>query len=69
VCAYVVTEGGVDVGVEELREFLDAQKVTKYMFPERVIRLDEMPMTPTGKIRKATLQQDVVERVKSEEAS
>ncbi|MBW2314204.1 MAG: AMP-binding protein [Deltaproteobacteria bacterium] len=69
VCAYIVTEGGDELGLEGVREFLDAQKTTKYMYPERIIRLDEMPMTPTGKIRKATLQQDIAERVKSEEAS
>jgi len=69
VCAYVVTEGGVEVGVDEIRQFLDAQKVTKYMIPERIIRLDEMPMTPTGKIRKATLQEDIATRVKAEASS
>jgi acyl-CoA synthetase (AMP-forming)/AMP-acid ligase II len=69
VCAYVVTQEGAEVGVDEIREFLEGQKVTKYLFPERIIRLDEMPMTPTGKIRKATLQQDVVERLRAEEAS
>jgi len=69
VCAYVVTEGGVEVGVDEIRRFLDARKVTKYMIPERIIRLDEMPMTPTGKIRKATLQEDIAKRVKAKASS
>jgi acyl-CoA synthetase (AMP-forming)/AMP-acid ligase II len=36
----------------------------KYMYPEFLIRLDEMPMTPTGKIRKASLQEDAAKRAK-----
>jgi acyl-CoA synthetase (AMP-forming)/AMP-acid ligase II len=64
ICAYVVTEGGSEVSVEELREYLEEQKVMKYNFPEHILRLDELPMTPTGKVRKAALQQDAAERAK-----
>lgn len=62
VCAYVVTRDGREVGVDELRDFLAQRSVTRYMHPEVVVRLDEMPMTPTGKIQKVTLQQDAANR-------
>ncbi len=44
--------------------FFDDRKIMKYMYPEFLIRLDEMPMTPTGKIRKASLQEDAAKRAK-----
>jgi acyl-CoA synthetase (AMP-forming)/AMP-acid ligase II len=64
VCAYVVTRGQRDIPLVEVEHFFDAQKAMKYMYPELVVRLDTMPMTPTGKIQKVTLQQDAERRAK-----
>lgn len=64
VCAYVVTRDRREVSLEEIERFFAAQKAMKYMYPERVVRLDAMPMTPTGKIQKVTLQQDAERRAK-----
>jgi acyl-CoA synthetase (AMP-forming)/AMP-acid ligase II len=64
VCAYVVTRDGREVSLEEVERFFEAQKAMKYMYPELVVRLDAMPMTPTGKIQKVTLQQDAERRAK-----
>ena len=66
VCAYIVAEGDAFT-LEDLAEFLDAAKVTKYMYPQHLVFLEEFPMTPTGKVRKASLQEDVVKRAKEEE--
>jgi len=63
VCAYVVPEGGPP-SLEDLTRFLEEQKATKYLFPQHLVCLDEMPMTPTGKVRKASLQQDAAERAR-----
>ncbi len=65
VCAYVVTRDGRDVSLEEVDEFLTQRKATKYMHPEVLVRLDEMPMTPTGKIQKVALQKDAADRAKA----
>jgi acyl-CoA synthetase (AMP-forming)/AMP-acid ligase II len=65
VCAYIVPTAGAEVGVEEFAEYLNEMKAMKYLFPEFVFTLDEMPMTPTGKVRKAALQQDAAERARS----
>jgi acyl-CoA synthetase (AMP-forming)/AMP-acid ligase II len=62
VCAYVVGRGGVQLSVEDLAEYLGEQKAMKYLFPEHVIHVDELPMTPTGKVRKAALQEDAIKR-------
>jgi len=64
VCAYVVTRDQREIPLEELERFFDAQKAMKYMYPELLVRLDAMPMTPTGKIQKVTLQQDAERRAK-----
>ncbi len=61
VCAYIVPRDG-EFTLEELRAHLDAQKVTRYMYPQHLVFLDEFPMTPTGKVRKASLQEDARRR-------
>ncbi|MAE95947.1 MAG: hypothetical protein CL910_14920 [Deltaproteobacteria bacterium] len=65
VCAYVVPRGG-EFSLDELRGFLDSQKVTKYMVPQHLVFMDEFPMTPTGKVRKASLQEDAEARARAE---
>ena len=34
----------------------------KYLVPEHVVNVDEMPVTPTGKVRRAALQEDAIKR-------
>ena len=65
VCAYVVPKGPA-FSLEELKAYLDAEKVTKYMYPQHLVFMDEFPMTPTGKVRKATLQEDAKRRAAEE---
>jgi len=67
VCAFIVPTGE-PFTLEQLRSWLDAQKVTKYMYPQHLVFIDEMPMTPTGKVRKASLQEDAARRSKEESA-
>jgi acyl-CoA synthetase (AMP-forming)/AMP-acid ligase II len=64
VCAYIVCKDNQKLSQEEIINFFNEKKVMKYMFPEYVFHLDAMPMTPTGKIRKATLQQQAVDYAK-----
>jgi acyl-CoA synthetase (AMP-forming)/AMP-acid ligase II len=54
--------------VESIAEYLHAQQVTRYKIPEEVVVVDELPMTPTGKVRKVALQQDARWRVEQAEA-
>jgi acyl-CoA synthetase (AMP-forming)/AMP-acid ligase II len=69
VCAYVVPAGNAVVDLEDLARFLGEQKVSKHKVPERLMVVDELPMTPTGKIRKASLQDDIAARVQAETGS
>jgi acyl-CoA synthetase (AMP-forming)/AMP-acid ligase II len=67
VCAYVILHPGAEVpDREELRQFFEEQGAMKYLVPDRTIAVDELPMTPTGKVAKAVLIADAVERAAQE---
>ena len=51
---YVVTDSGSDVPVEDLRAFLK-QKLPDYMIPSAWVRLDSLPLTPSGKVNRRAL--------------
>ncbi len=52
--AYVVSEREVVLKVEELRQALRA-KLPEYMVPSAIVLLDELPLTPSGKINRRAL--------------
>ena len=52
VCLAVVTRAGADVAPVELLAHLDAAGLSKYDMPEYFLRLDEIPLTPNGKMLK-----------------
>ncbi|MCZ7528757.1 MAG: AMP-binding protein [Acidimicrobiia bacterium] len=68
VCAYVVPRPGVTLDLPTLAAHLEAQQVSRNKVPEELVVLDEMPMTPTGKVRKVALQEDAAARVREEGA-
>jgi len=53
-CFIVPTAAGVPT-LENICQFLDDHKVSKYKWPERLETVDEMPLTPTRKIIKGEL--------------
>lgn len=46
-CAYLVTDG--EVGVDELRSFLE-RRLPDYMIPSYFVRLEQLPLSPNGKV-------------------
>ncbi len=52
--AYVVTTKQRDVTAAELREYL-SDKLPAYMLPAAIVELDELPLTPTGKVDRRAL--------------
>lgn len=52
--AYYTISGGMQVGQAEIREYL-ASNLPEYMVPERLIEVQEMPLSPTGKIDRKQL--------------
>jgi amino acid adenylation domain-containing protein/non-ribosomal peptide synthase protein (TIGR01720 family) len=52
--AYIVARGGEEPGHSELRHFLSA-RLLEHMIPSAFVLLDEMPLTPNGKINRRAL--------------
>ena len=57
ICAYYTSETEIEVG--ELKTQM-AKKLTDYMIPAAFVHLDEMPLTPNGKINVKMLPEPVV---------
>ena len=64
VCCYVVAKPGHTApAVDELRDYLTSRGVAIQKTPERVIAIDELPMTATGKIQKHILRERIAEEL------
>jgi acyl-CoA synthetase (AMP-forming)/AMP-acid ligase II len=67
VCCYVVAKPGNEPPtVDGLREFLLGEGMPIQKTPERVVTLDALPMTATGKVLKHELRKDIEQRLKEE---
>jgi 3-phosphoshikimate 1-carboxyvinyltransferase len=58
-CAFVVLAPDAELDLEAMRRHLDAQRVSKPYWPERLEIVDALPYTPSGKIQKFVLR-DVI---------
>ena len=57
-CAFVVRNGGEgELDLAAVREFLDGRDVSRHYWPERVVQVEAMPRTPSGKIQKFVLRE------------
>jgi non-ribosomal peptide synthetase component E (peptide arylation enzyme) len=69
VCCFVVTAAGHDTPtVEDMREFLLSRGLPIQKTPERVVAVDALPMTATGKVVKHELRKDIERRLDEEAA-
>jgi acyl-coenzyme A synthetase/AMP-(fatty) acid ligase len=55
ICAVLAMRAGASVTVQELGAFLEHRKIAKMRRPEHVVIMDELPMTPTKKVIKRKL--------------
>jgi cyclohexanecarboxylate-CoA ligase len=62
-CAYVVPAPGTQPTVGELAEFLRGLKVMNQKLPERVELRESLPRTPTGKVEKYRLRDEIAKLV------
>ncbi len=62
VMAWIQTEDGADLSIEEVREFC-AGKIAHYKIPRYVRVTNEFPMTVTGKIQKFKLRDDAIDQL------
>jgi acyl-CoA synthetase (AMP-forming)/AMP-acid ligase II len=65
VCAYAELLPGETLTLEEVVEFLTEQETMKHNIPERLEIVDELPLTPTGKIVKGPLIEDITAKLGS----
>jgi cyclohexanecarboxylate-CoA ligase len=56
-CACVVPDGTERPSLGELCAFLDERQVTRQFWPERLLVLDALPLTPSGKVQKFLLRE------------
>jgi acyl-CoA synthetase (AMP-forming)/AMP-acid ligase II len=69
VCCYVVAASGHDAPtVDDMREFLLERGMPIQKTPERVVVVDSLPMTATGKVLKHELRKDIERRLEEEAA-
>jgi acyl-CoA synthetase len=61
VCACIALHAGTTLELPELTAFLDQAGVSKYMWPERLVLLGELPRATGGKVDKAELRRMVRE--------
>jgi acyl-CoA synthetase len=60
-CAvFVVTQDGSDVDLTRLRAHLEAHGIGKWMWPERIVCLDALPVSQSGKVKRDELRARLV---------
>ena len=56
VCAYLILDEGVtNLSLEELATFTEGQGLARQKIPERIELVEDLPRTPSGKVRKDKL--------------
>lgn len=66
ICAFVVLEEGETLDKAEVQRWMEAANVAKPKWPERVERVDALPMTASGKVQKFRLRERIAEMLAAE---
>lgn len=67
VCAYIVVRQGMPApGVAEIGKHLEALGLARIKWPERIERIEDLPVTKVGKLDKATLRSNIADKLKTE---
>jgi cyclohexanecarboxylate-CoA ligase len=61
-CAVVIPRGGQTITLEEITAYLERHELARQKFPERLELVSEFPMTPSGKIQKYKLREQILGR-------
>jgi 2,3-dihydroxybenzoate-AMP ligase len=54
-CACIVLKRGNDLSLEKLVEFLKGKEIAKFKLPERLLIVDDLPVSTFGKVSKKAL--------------
>ncbi len=65
-CSYVVPHEGKEFTFDEMTSFLKSKKIASYKIPERLEIRSELPMRDAQKVAKASLREDVTQKLKAE---
>jgi 3-phosphoshikimate 1-carboxyvinyltransferase len=65
-CAFVVLHADADLDLAAVQEHLDARRLAKPYWPERIEVVDELPKTPSGKIKKFVLREQAAALVQDD---
>ena len=65
-CAVIIPSGEIPT-LKVLNCFLQTRGLPKYHFPEMIRIVEKFPTTPAGKIRKATLREEIIKKTEMEE--
>lgn len=68
-CVFVVPKRGETIDLPALREFLADRGVAKFKWPERLERVDQLPLTNVGKVSKKELRDQIAAKLESETGS
>jgi salicylate---CoA ligase len=68
VCLYAVPRPGAGVTLHDVRALMEKAGVARFKLPERLVTVDELPLTKVGKIDKKALRTDIAERLAVEAA-
>lgn len=69
VCVYVVCETGQTLSFDEMIAFLKSKRMSVWKLPERLEIRPEFPMTPSGKIQKYILRQEITDIIEHEKTA
>ena len=61
-CACVVLREGMKINLPTITKFLETRGLAKYKMPEYIALMDELPMTPSGKVQKFRLEQGLSDK-------
>jgi non-ribosomal peptide synthetase component E (peptide arylation enzyme) len=59
VCAFVIGQPGEPLTFDEMIAFLKGQRMAAWKLPERLELRDAFPMTPSGKVQKFLLREEI----------
>lgn len=65
VCACIKLKPNVQVNEQDLHQFMK-DKIADFKVPDKIILLDEFPMTASGKIRKVSLRENLIKNIEAE---
>ncbi len=68
-CAFVVLEADAELDFEAMQRHLEAGRLAKPYWPERLEVVDELPRTPSGKIQKFVLRERITRQLERKAVS